>query len=216
MLTITIEDCMQMMKRYEDKHFDLAIVDPPYKTGAGVLDKCAPYRTKFSYKYFKKPGKKYFEELKRVSKNQIVWGGNYFTNYLRPSVCWLCWDKMEGGYNFSKFELAWTSFDSVCEMFVYNNHGGFVARGINKKIHPTQKPVALYKWILKKYAKPKYKILDTHVGSGSIAIACEEAGLELTACDIDPDVIEKTNERLELYRQQIRITLPPAIQEKLI
>ena len=192
-LTITNEDNMLLMARYEDNYFDLAIVDPPYGLpersgqGAGKL------KNRIIQDMHKKgwdiaPNKEYFEELKRVSKNQIIWGGNYFI--LPPSRCMIVWDKCQPWENFSQVEIAWTSFDKVASLFKFDNR-------TSDKIHPTQKPVALYKWILDKYAKENDKILDTHLGSGSIAIACHDYGFDLTACELDKEYFDKAMERIK-------------------
>ena len=143
------------------------------------------------------PDKEYFEELFRISKNQIIWGGNYFP--LPPTRCIICWDKVQPWENFSQFELAWTSFDSPAQMFRYSNTGG-----ANKetKIHPTQKPISMYKWLLSKYAGQNYKIFDSHVGSGSIRIACHDMGFDFTGCELDADYWEAQEERIKNYAMQ--------------
>ena len=191
-------DCMELMRETPDKFYDLAICDPPYGAGQG-----------FNFRFGKnvyvnnRPDSDYFKELFRVSKNQIVWGGNYFTNDLPESRGWLCWDKMQPADKFSDFELAWTSFDKVSSMFKYCNNGGFIAVGVNKKIHPTQKPVALYKWLLQNYAKAGDKIFDSHIGSGSIAIACHQMGFELTGTELDADYFQAMTKRvIEETKQQ--------------
>ena len=176
-LEATCEDCMALMARYPDKHFDLAIVDPPY--GAGDA---------FNFRYAKlypnaAPGPEYFAELFRVSREQIIWGGNYFP--LPCSRCWTVWDKENPAPNFSDIELAWMSFDKVSKKVKIPSWGAMHADGTT--IHPTQKPVALYRWLLENYAKPGQRILDTHLGSGSHAIAAHYFGAHLTACEIDPD-----------------------------
>jgi site-specific DNA-methyltransferase (adenine-specific) len=179
-----------MMKRFPDNYFDLAIVDPPY----GILNKTKRGGDKkFDMKAYSqwdvKPTDEYFEELIRVSRNQIVWGGNYFKQLWQRSEynkCFLVWDKNqpETLNNFSMAELAWTSLDKPSKIFRYS------VRLNRNKIHPTQKPVALYAWILKLFAKPGMKILDTHLGSGTIAVACADAGLDLTACEISKEYFE--------------------------
>lgn len=185
MIKITNENNLDLMTRYEDKYFDLAIVDPPY----GILNKTKRGGDhKFNMKEYSvwdvKPDKSFFDELFRVSKNQIIWGGNYFghlwiTNeYNKGFIIWNK-DQPETLNNFSMAEMAWTSFDKPSKIFYYP-----VRRNKNK-IHPTQKPVELYEWLLKMYAKKGDKILDTHLGSGTIAIACHNAGYDLTACEID-------------------------------
>lgn len=184
MITITREDNMELMARYPDNYFDLAIVDPPY----GILNKTkrgGDY--KFNMEEYSqwdvKPNDKYFEELFRVSKNQIIWGGNYFGQLWARSEYnkgFIIWDKNqpETLNNFSMAEMAWSSLDKPSKIFRYS------VRKNRNKIHPTQKPVELYEWLLKMYANQGDKILDTHLGSGTIAIACYNAGLSLTACEI--------------------------------
>ncbi len=184
MITISNEDNMQLMSRYPDKYFDLAIVDPPY----GILNKTArggdKKFNKDEYSQWDiKPDQSYFEELFRVSKDQIIWGGNYFGQLWTKSEYnkgFIIWDKNqpESLNNFSMAEMAWSSLDRPSKIF------HFSVRKNRNKTHPTQKPVELYDWLLKMYASPSYKILDTHLGSGTIAIACYKAGIDLTACEI--------------------------------
>jgi site-specific DNA-methyltransferase (adenine-specific) len=200
-ITITNEDNMQLMARYPDNYFDLAIVDPPY--GIGMDGGNVGYK---GFNNFKKknwdnktPTDEYFDELFRISKNQIIWGGNYFG--LQPTRCYLVWDKGEGFYNrtYAECELAWTSLDkNTCKI----KHDPLANGDYKGKIHPTQKPVALYKWILDKYAKQGDKILDTHLGSGSIAIACHDYGFELTACELDFEYYEKAVQRIKNHTSQ--------------
>jgi site-specific DNA-methyltransferase (adenine-specific) len=192
------EDNMELMSRFPDKYFDLAIVDPPY----GIGEDGGRCRTRGSLKTNgikkgwdnERPGIMYFKELMRVSKNQIVWGGNYFSDLLPASRCWLYWQKDMGG-DFSDGELAWTSFDKVLKQFRKRSE-------TFERIHPTQKPVALYKWLLKNYAKEGDKILDTHLGSGSIAIACHDYGFDLTACELDKDYYEAAMKRIGNHQKQ--------------
>lgn len=205
MITITNEDNMQLMARYPDKYFDLAIVDPPYGISINVSmgrrkgDKKSDYH-KFSGNDSSIPSADYFNELFRVSKNQIIWGGNYMTQYLSPSPCWLIWDKGFSPYvSFAQFEMAWTSFTSSSKKIDFN------AAANKKRIHPTQKPVYLYKWIMTKYANCGYKILDTHLGSGSIAIACHDMGFDLTACELDKEYYDKAMLRLKNHQMQTKI-----------
>ena len=191
-IKITNEDNAKLMARYEDKYFDLAIVDPPY----GILNKTKRGRDhKFNMdeysKWDIKPEDEYFKELFRVSKNQIIWGGNYF-GYIwtknKYNRCFIIWDKKqpETLNNFSMAEMAWTSLDKPSKIFRFS-----VMRNRNKT-HPTQKPVELYEWILKMFAKKGDKILDTHLGSGTLAIACHNAGFDLTACEIDKNYYKKS------------------------
>ncbi len=184
-IIITNEDNMNLMSRYGDKFFDIAIVDPPY----GILNKTKrggdrKFNMDEYSKWDIKPDDTFFKELIRVSKNQIVWGGNYF-GFLwtqnKYNKCFVVWDKVqpESLNNFSMAELAWTSFDKPSKIFKFS-----VRKNRNKK-HPTQKPVELYEWLLKMFAKPGDKILDTHLGSGTIAVACDNLGFDLVACEID-------------------------------
>ena len=197
-------DCLPFMKQCEDKQFDLAIVDPPY--GIGMDGGNVGYKgfNNFEKKGWDKaiPEQEYFEELFRISKNQIVWGGNYFG--LPATRCFLVWDKGEGFYNrtYAECELAWTSFDKNTVKYKRDP----LAKGDYKgKIHPTQKPVALYKWILDKYAKQGDKILDTHLGSGSIALACHDYGFDLTACELDKEYFDKAIQRIKNHVSQQKL-----------
>jgi len=195
---------MVLMGRYPDKYFDLSIVDPPYGIGMDGGNVGSKGYNNFKKKVWdnKPPPDDYFKELFRVSKNQIIWGGNYF--YLPPTRCFLVWDKGEGFYNrtYAECELAWTSFDKNTVKYKYNP----LAKGDYKgKIHPCQKPVSLYKWILINYAKDKYKILDTHLGSGTIAIACHELGYDLIACEADTEYYEAAIKKLQIYKNQMSI-----------
>ena len=200
------EDCLQAMKAMQDKQFDLAIVDPPYgldkdlkggKSGFsgsslnGLVDKGWDI----------KPTNEYWCELFRISKNQIVWGGNYFIENLRSTKCFISWDKMNGTNDMSDFELAWTSFDKACRRFSMHHFSS----GYDKKIHPTQKPTKLYKWTLEKFANKGDKIIDTHLGSGSIAIACWDMGFDLTAYEIDKEYYDKACKRFEQHSKQMQL-----------
>jgi site-specific DNA-methyltransferase (adenine-specific) len=203
-MKITNEDNMELMARYPDNYFDLAIVDPPYGIGINVSmgrrkgDKKSKYH-KFAGNDNETPTAEYFNELKRVSKNQIVWGGNYMIENLTPSPCWLMWDKgFSEDVTFAQFELAWTSFTSSAKKF--DKHSSQQHR-----IHPTQKPTTLYKWILDKYAKQGDKILDTHLGSGSIAIACHDYGFDLTACELDKEYFDKAMQRINNHVAQQKL-----------
>ena len=213
-MKITNEDNMQLMARYPDKYFDLAIVDPPYGIGMdgdiNIKKKDRPSTWDKKNKYQKKewdneiPNKEYFDELFRVSKNQIIWGGNYFTEYLQPSKCWIFWDKLfDKTFNFSHGELAWTSFNK--QLLKVTKSSKAESNGGKDRIHPTQKPVAIYKWILEKYAKEGDKILDTHLGSGSIAIACHDFKFDLTACELDKEYFDKAMERIENHKSQLKL-----------
>jgi site-specific DNA-methyltransferase (adenine-specific) len=202
MLTITNEDNMALMARYPDKYFDLAIVDPPYginRLHSGGMSKSSGFKM-WDRKMWdaNPPDKDYFNDLFRVSKNQIVWGGNYFTDNLPPSQGWVFWFKQKG-MTFADGELAWTSFDVATRQYDMSGMGG------NGRIHPTQKPVKLYKWLLDKYAKQGDKILDTHLGSGSIAIACHDYGFDLTACELDKEYFDAATKRINNHTKQIKL-----------
>ena len=152
------------------------------------------------------PSKQYFDELKRVSENQIIWGGNYFLDYLSNTRCMLVWDKMNGTNRISDCELAWTSFDSSVRRFQWHHftNAGRSALKV-KRIHPTQKPISLYTWILQNYAKEGDTILDTHLGSGSIAIACHDMGFDLTAYEIDEEYFAAASNRLKQHQRQLKL-----------
>jgi site-specific DNA-methyltransferase (adenine-specific) len=206
-ITITNEDNMDLMARYPDKYFDLAIVDPPYGINMGMGHKGSEKRgDKNKYKTFAGgdnsiPTKEYFNELKRVSKNQIIWGANYMTEFLEPKASWIIWDKKQPeDFSMAMAELAWSSFGSP--MKIYQKR---VVGADDVRIHPTQKPVALYKWLLDKYTKEGDKILDTHLGSGSIAIACHDYGFDLTACELDNEYYEKTIQRIKNHISQQKL-----------
>ncbi|MFA5163001.1 MAG: DNA methyltransferase [Patescibacteria group bacterium] len=205
MIILSNEDNMKLMSRYEDNHFDLAIVDPPY----GILNKTKRGGdNKFNMaeysKWDVKPNDKYFNELFRVSKNQIIWGGNYFGQIwtrCKYNRCFIIWDKNqpESLNNFSMAEMAWTSLDLPSKIFRYS------VRKNRNKIHPTQKPIELYEWILKLFAKKGDKILDTHLGSGTIAVACDKMGFDLTACEISKSYFEKAINNIKEHNPNIKI-----------
>ena len=215
-------DCMEYMATVPDKYFDLAIVDPPYGIGASadsrvggsyivnlgsVKKKVAANAYTSKYWDFSKPTIEYWNELRRVSKNQIIWGGNYFASLLPNSSCWLIWDKVTGDNLYADAELAWTSFDKAVRKFTWMWKGMFQQNMANKedRIHPTQKPVALYKWILENYAEKGSKIIDTHLGSGSIAIACWDMGYDLTAYEVDKEYYDNACKRLETHKAQLTL-----------
>ena len=193
-------DCMEYMASQKDNAFDLAIVDPPYGIGesGGVFRdrKGGGHRTLPRKEWDNEtPSKEYFDELQRVSDNQIIWGGNYFTDKLPVSRCWLYWDKLMGG-DFSDGELAWTSFDMVLKKYTPCNkyHG---------KSHPTEKPVKLYSWLLRNYGVNDQRILDTHGGSFSSAIAAHYFGVDMVICELDEDYFKAGKERFERETKQI-------------
>lgn len=197
-------DCMEYMRTLPDKAFTLAVVDPPY----GLPKGSTKGQGKLKNRTFNKgnvqrwdipPSPEYFQELMRVSENQVIWGGgNYFQ--LSPCRCFLVWDKLQPFPNFSRCEYAWTSFNKPSKLFAFNNRRG-------KKIHPTQKPVELYEWIYKLFAKPGDKILDTHLGSGSSRIAAYDAGLDFVGCEIDPDYFKAQEERFKEHTAQADLFL---------
>lgn len=201
-------DCMTALKKMQDNQFDLAIVDPPYGIGAGsksFINGTSSSKTNKDY-YRKndwdiKPNKKYFEELFRVSKNQIIWGGNYFVEHLKNFRCFIFWDKTIHGNSYADGELAWTSFDNVARYY-RKNIAQVTSEG---RMHPTQKPVTLYEWLLMNYAKEGDKILDTHLGSGSIAIACHNLGFDLEGYELDKEYFDAAKKRLEQHQAQKRL-----------
>lgn len=214
-LTITNEDNMLLMARYPDKYFDLAIVDPPYGIGESSNDNKSRSKLGKSKNYGNKnwddnaPNQDYFNELKRVSKHQVIWGANHFIENIpnANSSCWIVWDKVNGENDFADCELAYCSQKTSVRKFEFRWAGMLQGDMKNKeiRIHPTQKPVALYKWILDKYAKQGDKILDTHLGSGSIAIACHDYGFDLTACELDKDYFDKAMERITNHTNQQKL-----------
>jgi site-specific DNA-methyltransferase (adenine-specific) len=213
-IEITNEDNMLLMARYPDNYFDLAIVDPPYGIGFGDYErggqgiKTKERHTKNGKKKWDDtiPSQEYFNELKRVSKNQIIWGGNYFP--LEPTQCFIFWYKQNPVANFSDGEFAWTSFKKPALCFDYRYYGNLSGKtSAETKMHPTQKPIELYKFCLDKLAKQGDKILDTHLGSGSIAIACHEYDFELTACELDTEYYEKAVQRIKNHTNQQNLFL---------
>ena len=215
-------DCMELLKQTPDNYYSLCIVDPPYGIGADkAQNNAALSRIKAEgkskagrgWKLYHEtdwdnetPTAEYWAELFRVSKNQIVWGGNYFTEYLPPKMGWILWDKGQRDFSLADGELAWTSFDKALRIFEMSR-GKTLAKNneTGGRFHPTQKPVALYKWLLDKYAKQGDKILDTHLGSGSIAIACHDYGFELTACELDKEYYDKAIQRIKNHVSQLKL-----------
>ena len=192
-------DCMEVMKTFKDKQFDLCIVDPPY--GVDINSSGTHFKEKYEIKDWDKatPNDEYFKELKRVSKNQIIWGGNYFLDRLGNCKCFIIWDKkIAEGMSFAMCEMAWTSFRNGAK--IYNR----TATQLNR-IHPTQKPVELYKWLLQNYAKEGDTILDTHFGSLSIGIACHDLKFDLTAIELDKDYYEMAKKRLINHQKQLTL-----------
>ena len=200
MITLYNKDCFAAIQNIKDNEFDLSIVDPPY----GISKNMKGSRQMGKQMKHKKwnediPSKKYFNELFRISKNQIIWGANYYSNYLPPSRGWVVWDKkMTEKIGFSMNELAFTSFDTTPLTF-------YKYADRKNRIHPCQKPVKLYEWLLIKFAKKGDKILDTYLGSGSIAIACHNLGYDLTGYELDKDYFEAATKRLKQHQTQIRM-----------
>jgi site-specific DNA-methyltransferase (adenine-specific) len=191
-------DCMEAMKKMKDNEFDLAIVDPPY--GIGISSN--PVRQQHTKKKWdsETPKKEYFNELKRVSSNQIIWGGNYFLDYLGATQGFLIWDKKQPhDFSLAMCEMAWSSFQKPAKIWT---RSVLAEQG---KIHPTQKPVKLYEWLLTNYAKEGDKILDTHLGSGSIAIACHNLKFDLTGYELDAEYYEAATKRLKQHQAQQRL-----------
>lgn len=206
---------MELMARYPDGYFELAIVDPPYGIdvtnqsqgkGGGVAKKIEYKKTDWDKIA---PNQTYFKELKRVSKNQIIWGANHFIENIpnANSSCWVVWDKDNGSTDFADCELAYTSFNTAVRKIKWKWSGMLQQDMKNKeiRIHPTQKPVKLYEWLLMNYAKEGDKILDTHLGSGSIAIACHNLGFDLTACELDAEYYNAAIKRIENHKAQQRL-----------
>jgi len=199
-------DCIEYMKTCKDKSFDLAICDPPYGIGRDGLNNSRKGNGKgrkgFEFKGWDDniPSEEYFAELFRVSKNQIIWGANYMTKYLPPSMGWIFWDKGQRIQQ-SDGELAYTSFERALKVAEYGRH----ELAIDQTIHPTQKPVKLYNWILENYAEAGNKILDTHLGSGSIAIACHYRGFDLVGCEIDTGYYNDALKRFKTKTAQMKL-----------
>jgi site-specific DNA-methyltransferase (adenine-specific) len=200
---------MEYMATLPDKAFDLAIVDPPYQANlSGGNSSKNGFKSQKAWDKMKqwdseRPDNKYFNELFRVSKNQIIWGGNYFTEFLPASMGWVFWYKMQDNFSFSDGELAFTSFNQKTRIFKYARgmESGFMGNGLNN-IHPCQKPVKLYHWLLDKFAKPRQRILDTHLGSGSSAIAAHYFGVDFVGCELDEDYYNAAKKRFELSTAQ--------------
>jgi len=200
MITLLNIDCMEYMATIPDKHFDLAIVDPPYGIDFAKQHTGKGWVVRPSKDWDKSiPSAEYFAELFRVSQNQIIWGGNYFTHFLYPSMGWIFWDKGQRDFSLADGELAWTSFDRALRCYDFSRAKLNKQRGD----HPTEKPHQLYEWIMSKYAKEGDKILDTHLGSGSSAIAAHYAGFEFVGCELDTDYYKAACERFnEATKQQ--------------
>jgi len=197
MIDLKNMDCLEAMKQMGDNQFDLAIVDPPYGININSSGRLGHYGGKGKNWDKETPKKKYFDEIMRVSSNQIIWGANYFS--MPPTRCFLIWDKKQPhGVSFASCEYAWTSFNQSAKTFYKRPQGAD-----EQRIHPTQKPVKLYEWILDNYANEGDKILDTHLGSGSIAIACHNRGFDLTGFEIDKEYFDNACERLRVHQSQL-------------
>lgn len=210
-------DCMQAMQEMPDNNFDLAIVDPPYGIG---MDKeiikdynlipsnkwAIPKSKEYTKKDWDKnrPSSEYFKELLRVSRYQIIWGGNYFTDYLKPSGSWIVWNKKVSMPTFSEAELAWTNIRNSVKIFEFL-WAGFRKGEKCNRIHPTQKPVSLYTWILSNYAKEGWSILDTHLGSGSSAIAAHDMDFDFVGFELDKEYFDAAQERLHRHQRQLKL-----------
>lgn len=208
MMSISIvenRDCLEAMKEFPDKFFDLAVCDPPYSINQFKNGETSRLRKYGSLKSVndERPTKEYFDELFRVSKNQIVWGFNHLCDLLPPTTEFIFWYKHQPVETYSDGELAWTSFTKTAKCFDYAYFGNIGAD--TYRIHPTQKPVALYQWILSKYAKQGDKILDTHLGSGSSRIACYNGGYDFWGYEIDKEYFEKQEQRFENHTSQLRM-----------
>ena len=219
---VYLEDCVTALKRFNDNHFDLAIVDPPYGIGADkAQNNAAMQRIKADgkskagrgWKLYadtdwdnETPDAEYWQELFRVSKNQIVWGGNYFTDYLPPSMGWIMWDKGQRDFSLADGELAWTSFNKALRIFEMSR-GKALAKNNEQggRFHPTQKPEMLYSWILQNYAKDGDLILDTHLGSGSSRIAAYKGGFNFVGFEINEHYYEKQEKRFKDFISQLRL-----------
>jgi site-specific DNA-methyltransferase (adenine-specific) len=219
---VYLMDCVAGLRHYPDNYFDLAVVDPPYGIGADkAQNNAAQQRIKAGgkskagrgWKLYREtdwdneiPTAEYWDELFRVSKNQIVWGGNYFTEYLPPKMGWILWDKRQRDFSLADGELAWTSFDKALRIFEMSR-GKALAKNNEQggRFHPTQKPVMLYDWILKKYAKPNDLILDTHLGSGSSRIAAYKGGFNFVGFEIDEEYFNAANKRFDNFTSQARL-----------
>jgi site-specific DNA-methyltransferase (adenine-specific) len=222
---VTNEDNMAMMARYPDNFFDLAIVDPPYgikedgrkNHTRSKLAKSSDYRERSQYDNAI-PDDKYFNELFRVSKNQIIWGGNYFIDHLKNTPCMIVWNKLNGDNDFADFELAWTSFDTAAR-FLNFRWAGMLQGNMKSKetrIHPNQKPLAVYRWIMEKYCNAGDKVLDTHLGSGSSRLAAHDLGIDFYGCELDADYFEDQEKRFKKHISQQQLFTPvdnqPAVQ----
>jgi len=206
-------DCMEGMRGFASNYFDLAIVDPQYGLGESAKNFASRSNLANADKYIRKewdnkiPDEEYFTELFRIAKNSVIWGGNYFIKHLDSTPCMIVWDKANGGNDFADCEIAWTSFKTAVRKFTWR-WAGMLQQNMKHKdvrIHPTQKPIALYQWILQNYAEAGWKILDTHVGSGSSLIACEREGFKYVGFEIDEDYYKDAVKRIKRETAQLRL-----------
>ena len=199
-INLNLGDCLEAMKEMPDNSYDLAIVDPPYGINFAKAKGGSGWIVREGKDWDKEiPSEDYYNELYRVSSNQIIWGANYMTHYLKPSMGWIFWDKGQD-LSMSDGELAYTSFQRPLRRIIINRGQLTVEGGT---IHPTQKPIKLYEWLLTHYAKEGDKILDTHRGSGSLDIACHNLGYDLVTCEIDEQYFKDANERLRVHQSQL-------------
>lgn len=199
-------DCMEYMRQFPDKHFELAVVDPPYGLGQKIVSgffRGSKFEAGSNVDWDSPPSAEYFLELFRVSKNQVVWGANYFLEHFGKTRCVIIWDKVQE-FSGADFEMAWTSFDLPAKSFKMSRVQAYT----NGKTHICQKPVALYKWIFENYAQPGWKILDTHLGSGSSRIAAWDMGLDFYATELDPDYFEAMEKRFQAHIARPQLFAP--------
>ena len=221
MNTVHLGDNIEFMKTIPDNYYELAIVDPPYGIelkGANVIKNKSDTNRVFNTEWDKSiPTEEYFDELKRVSKNQIIWGGNYFLDYLGYCKAPIIWDKLNGDSMYADGEMAWTSKGLPRNLKIFKHQWCGCFKDSERKelkIHPTQKPVALYKWLLQKYAKKGDKIFDSHVGSGSSRIACYDLGYDFTGCEIDKDYWQAQEDRFNKHISQLSLFTPDELEPK--
>ena len=195
--------CLEFMKTLPDKCIDLCLTDPPYGIGADMEKEHNGWKD-YGQKGWDtdRPSKEIFDEIFRISKNQVIWGGNYFIDYLYPTMCWLVWDKGQREFSLADGELAWTSFDKAMRIFTYSR-GAFLGNEKFDRVHPTQKPVKLSEWILEKYAKEGDIIFDPFAGSGTFLVSAQNLGFNYIGCELDKDYFEIAEKRLGFIKQRL-------------